>query len=299
MEIQMNPKKLYQGMKKVLMCIYRIVEGSNSCVFITWKCYRMHKWNSSYNNDVDYCISVKFHRCHDGSIYEAMQTIVYEVLVKVVFATDTLFFLRYIRKVMPEIDSSLIIVWLITFLLVLSGHQMALKEITAIIIGGSTYYIIQLVFPKSDLYYEALDNFYYKPYLHIAPYFIGILFGWILKSHKFQRPLKLWMVCLGWFLSAIAGLCLMCGLYKSNTWINLTLDSIYHAFSRSLWSLMLCWVIFACKNGYGGIINYILSLPLWQPLSRLSYCAYLIHVLVITVAYGRADVTTHFSYVFL
>lgn len=52
---------------------------------------------------------------------------------------------------------------------------------------------------------------------------------------------------------------------------------------RILWSLCLCYVIFACIQGYAGPINTVLSLPQWQPLSRMSFTAILIHSLVIVV----------------
>lgn len=55
-------------------------------------------------------------------------------------------------------------------------------------------------------------------------------------------------------------------------------SGVYTPISRLTWSLILCLVIYACVKGYGGPINWFLSWPQWQPLARLSYGIYLIHM---------------------
>jgi peptidoglycan/LPS O-acetylase OafA/YrhL len=57
----------------------------------------------------------------------------------------------------------------------------------------------------------------------------------------------------------------------------------YQSLSRTLWSLMISWIIFLCSIHQGGIVNTILSYPIWIPLARLNYCAYLIHKMVILI----------------
>lgn len=56
---------------------------------------------------------------------------------------------------------------------------------------------------------------------------------------------------------------------------------LYTVFSRIIWSLAICYIIFACINNSGGIINRFLSHPLWQPLARISYAAYLMQYLTL------------------
>lgn len=55
-------------------------------------------------------------------------------------------------------------------------------------------------------------------------------------------------------------------------------QALYNIFSRLLWALAVAYVVFACIHGYGGPVNRFLSLPFWQPLSRLSYAMYLVSV---------------------
>lgn len=52
-------------------------------------------------------------------------------------------------------------------------------------------------------------------------------------------------------------------------------DTVYLMFSKTAWSMALCWVIYACENGYGGVVNWFLSMRIFTPLCRLSYGMYL------------------------
>uniref|UniRef100_A0A1I8F1A6 Acyl_transf_3 domain-containing protein n=1 Tax=Macrostomum lignano TaxID=282301 RepID=A0A1I8F1A6_9PLAT len=51
--------------------------------------------------------------------------------------------------------------------------------------------------------------------------------------------------------------------------------SLYNAVYRPLWAAAVGWVTIACVTGNGGWVNSLLSQPLFAPLSRLTYCAYL------------------------
>ncbi len=59
----------------------------------------------------------------------------------------------------------------------------------------------------------------------------------------------------------------------------------YFSISRVTFPLAIAWVIFACHFGYGGVINKFLSARAFIPLTRISYCTYLIHA-VIMIAYN-------------
>ena len=47
----------------------------------------------------------------------------------------------------------------------------------------------------------------------------------------------------------------------------------------------MTFVVFSCHIGYGGVINVFLSMKFWIPLSRLTFTAYLIHPVVLTVIF--------------
>lgn len=70
---------------------------------------------------------------------------------------------------------------------------------------------------------------------------------------------------------------------------------LYDALSRIAWSVAVCYIIFACVRNSGGPINYFLSHPLWQPLSRLSYSIYLIHIFIIWITMATTKTSLYFS----
>ena len=53
----------------------------------------------------------------------------------------------------------------------------------------------------------------------------------------------------------------------------------------------MCWLIFACHKGYGGVINRILSWEAFGPLAKLSFGVYLLHlsVAVFVISYMTFD----------
>lgn len=63
---------------------------------------------------------------------------------------------------------------------------------------------------------------------------------------------------------------------------------VYQILSRPCWALVIGWILFLCSTNQGGIINTILSWPIWAPLARLNYSAYLIHLTVLlTTIYNQ------------
>jgi peptidoglycan/LPS O-acetylase OafA/YrhL len=56
------------------------------------------------------------------------------------------------------------------------------------------------------------------------------------------------------------------------------LSALYQSISRVAWSIAIAWMIFACQHNYGGLVNWLLSLSLWQPLTKLSYCVFVLHL---------------------
>jgi len=72
-------------------------------------------------------------------------------------------------------------------------------------------------------------------------------------------------------------------------------EAFYLTFTRMAWPLGLCWVVFACMQGYGGLANSFLSSPLWQPMSKLSYSAYIFHMFMESLNAGLTRTNTYFS----
>lgn len=119
----------------------------------------------------------------------------------------------------------------------------------------------------------------------IGEYFIGIIFGFFLYdfevSTKFRNSLSCqFLTFFCWFLSLAF---LASHIYlEPKLFLNQTGQNIYDAVSRDLWALSICWIIFACHHlQSGSIIRTILSLPFWQPLSKMCLSIYLTHFIYI------------------
>lgn len=59
----------------------------------------------------------------------------------------------------------------------------------------------------------------------------------------------------------------------------------YEMLHRPLWAVCICWVIWACYHGYGGIINKFLSFKYFVVISKLGYGVYMLHWVVLTFIY--------------
>ena len=131
---------------------------------------------------------------------------------------------------------------------------------------------------------------YIKPWHRVTPYIVGLVLGYIL--YRLRLPTKRFI---NYFIFSV--LMLLSGVFLASTLYGLypqwhghipskAENVIYITFSRFTWSLGLALLVFACHYGYGGPINWFLSMKFWIPLSRISYNAYLIHPLILTVIFG-------------
>ncbi|XP_013412610.1 nose resistant to fluoxetine protein 6-like [Lingula anatina] len=143
-----------------------------------------------------------------------------------------------------------------------------------------------------------IRNYYYhimyiKPWCRIGPYLVGMATGYVL--HVTQcKPKANWVVALvAWAVTIAILAWLVFGLYghiNGHPW-NYQVAALYNATSRTLWGACVAWVIYACCTGYGGIVNDILSWNAFVPLSRLTYCAYLVHPIIMSAVYQMKEET--------
>lgn len=84
---------------------------------------------------------------------------------------------------------------------------------------------------------------------------------------------------------------LIYGLY--NTELSQLYAAAFSSLSHSAWAAALAWIVIACSTGYGGYINTLLSAPCIYPFSRVTYCAYLVHPIVIRLLALNSDAPLH------
>ena len=179
-----------------------------------------------------------------------------------------------------------------------------------------------LVYSYNMTEYSSQDLLYIKPYHRIMTYVVGVVLGYLIfrKAHfpfanfsagrfSIGRFLNLGAYMILWVLAAV--ICFLCvyGLYpvasrnppSFTPWLvhnyipSMAENVFYMTFSRFAWGVGLALIVFCCHNGYGGWVNKFLSLGFWVPLSRLTFMAYLVHEIVLTVVFGSQRAPTHYN----
>ncbi|EEB17783.1 conserved hypothetical protein [Pediculus humanus corporis] len=147
--------------------------------------------------------------------------------------------------------------------------------------------------PSQDDPLALFDKIYDKPWTRLGPYLIGMGVGWILYKTNCKIKMNKISLILGWLISPLVMLILVYGLYEVN--LDLLTSSAYSSLSHTAWALGLAWIVIACSTGYGGFANKILSSSILYPFSRVTYCAYLIHPLVIRFMIINLDSPLHLN----
>ena len=175
--------------------------------------------------------------------------------------------------------------------LVVAGLFLVGSTIANGVIASTNGYTASFIPPANVTNDGESDDIYVKPYCRVPPYLVGLILGFLIYK-RVRFPLH-WILnymiyTVIWLLSA--GLCfaVVYGLYNTLHGHILTQaqNISYFMFSRFSWGLGLALLVFACHNGYGCVVNDFLSMKFWIPLSRLTYNAYLIHPIVLSVLYG-------------
>ncbi|XP_055842471.1 nose resistant to fluoxetine protein 6-like [Episyrphus balteatus] len=145
----------------------------------------------------------------------------------------------------------------------------------------------------------SMPRTYGKAHTRCPPWLIGIIFGYIFhinrnKTIRMPRILQLigWIISLGTMFFIVFGLHFFLDFpFNSSVGYAAANESL----KRVFWTLALAWIVFTCHFGYGGLVNSILSHPFWQPIGRLTYCMYLVHLLVQEINYGIIRTDVYFS----
>ncbi|CAH0722126.1 unnamed protein product, partial [Brenthis ino] len=145
--------------------------------------------------------------------------------------------------------------------------------------------------PSGEDPFTQFDKIYDKPWTRLGPYLVGMATGWILfKTNLNIKMTRAWAAT-GWAVCAGTLLFLVFGLYRLR--LGVAAAAAYSALSHSLWAACVAWVIVACSTGHGGAclvvlwitgkgwVRALLAAPALYPLSRLTYCAYLVHPVVL------------------
>ncbi|CAG9806050.1 unnamed protein product [Chironomus riparius] len=141
--------------------------------------------------------------------------------------------------------------------------------------------VLDIAMPAPSASQNYVDFIYFPTHSRAGPWFVGIILGYYLFTiqrkkvdiNKFLNGF-MWIFTLTVLFSIVF---LQLGFSSSTDVIQRGYHITFLALHRNLWAIALCWIIFACQNlKTGGIIRWFLSLPQWQPISRMGLSMYLI-----------------------
>ncbi|XP_071057341.1 nose resistant to fluoxetine protein 6-like [Onthophagus taurus] len=146
---------------------------------------------------------------------------------------------------------------------------------------------------------DYFTNHYISPHTRAGTYILGVALGAILyKTRNKKIKMNAVTVTFGWMWSTI----LMVSTILENHIFqredhpyNRFEDSFYISMSRSAWTLGVMWMVWACKHGYGGPVNFLLSHPIFQVLGKLSYSIFIWHMLLQFLNNGALKLPIYFS----
>ncbi|XP_053380237.1 nose resistant to fluoxetine protein 6-like [Mercenaria mercenaria] len=149
---------------------------------------------------------------------------------------------------------------------------------------------------SSDM--DDIFEIYYKPWSRVGPYAVGVFTGYMLYRTECRIKMSKFLNFVGWTMATGVAIAVLYGLYTpdgSTDRLSVDVSALYNATSRIAWAICIAWVIFSCASGYGGPVNAYLAWGGFVPLSRLTYCAYLVHPIVITLQVYSRRTLEHWS----
>lgn len=153
--------------------------------------------------------------------------------------------------------------------------------------------------PEIEERWQLNVDYYWKPYTHVGPFCIGLALGYFMATNKMHR-LSYRARMIGWGLSLSTLFLVLFGSYGWTMGLetHAIINALHHSTHRTVWSIGLAWIIYACVTGQGGWINSFLSWKGFVPMSRLSFMVYLVHpwLIWIFVANLRTMIdTSHYT----
>ncbi|XP_043063413.1 uncharacterized protein LOC108092991 isoform X2 [Drosophila ficusphila] len=146
---------------------------------------------------------------------------------------------------------------------------------------------------KVALPFESFDFLYDKPWQRVGSYIVGMCAGYILYKVKtpplVSRRLNLSL----WAGSLFVLLVVVFGVWEGQ--LSTVSSAFYVGVAHTAFGCGLVWIVLSCCWGLAPTVNAILSYRVLWPLSRLTYCAYLIHPIIMFICSSHMSGTVHLS----
>ncbi|XP_049532610.1 nose resistant to fluoxetine protein 6-like [Anopheles darlingi] len=186
------------------------------------------------------------------------------------------------------------------------GHRVLLPLGALLLTSMLTVFVLFLVYDLR-LSFLAVDGerlrhryTYYPTHTRAGAWLVGVGYGYALqRTRKRHVRLAPWLVFVGWLVAAGTMATILLTAYPLHqpdyAQLPVVVDATYEALNRVAWAAAIGWIIFACVNGYGGVVDRFLGAPGWQPFGRLSYAIYLLHLPIQLMMAGSIRQPYYFS----
>lgn len=152
--------------------------------------------------------------------------------------------------------------------------------------------------------WQYIHSLYYKPWPHLPSYLIGMLVGYAIVTKCKQTPNSQssggvssskktgnmssgWRTFM-WIFSTLLACALLNSIYPWNMGLQVDplITGLHSATFRTLWAACCGWLVFGLVTNPQNSLAKFLSWHGFQITSRLTYCAYLVHPLIIYYHFG-------------
>lgn len=126
---------------------------------------------------------------------------------------------------------------------------------------------------------------------------LGMAGGFILSKWAKPPKISLLLNVSMWICSVIVQFVLVFGTGVGA--LSAPKTAIYVSVSHAAWGLSLLWMVISCYWGLAPPINKLLSYRAFLPLSRLTYCTYLLHPMIMVITSFRMEAPFHLQHVLI
>ncbi|XP_077295360.1 nose resistant to fluoxetine protein 6-like [Arctopsyche grandis] len=139
--------------------------------------------------------------------------------------------------------------------------------------------------------FEMFDLLYDKPWSRLGPYLIGMATGWYVYKCGGKVTIPWWLNLISWPCAMGIVSSLIYGM--KDGYLDQWPTAFYVSIGHTAWGVSVAWIVLYCISAKDGILNKLLSYRGILPLSRLAYCAYLVHPTIMVICSYQLDGPFH------